>query len=35
MRTGEGFLRWTKDSADAVRERLRRYLAEQARAARK
>jgi 3-hydroxybutyryl-CoA dehydrogenase len=35
MRTGEGFRRWTKDSADAVRERLRRYLAEQARAARK
>jgi 3-hydroxybutyryl-CoA dehydrogenase len=33
MRTGEGFRRWTKDSADAVRERLRRYLAEQAKAA--
>jgi 3-hydroxybutyryl-CoA dehydrogenase len=35
MRTGEGFRRWTKDGADEVRERLRRYLAEQARAARK
>jgi 3-hydroxybutyryl-CoA dehydrogenase len=33
MRTGEGFRRWTKESADAVRERLRTYLAEQARAA--
>jgi 3-hydroxybutyryl-CoA dehydrogenase len=35
MRTGEGFRRWTKDSADAVRERLRNYLAEQAKAAKK
>jgi 3-hydroxybutyryl-CoA dehydrogenase len=35
MRTGEGFRRWTKESADAVRERLRTYLAEQAKAARK
>ena len=35
MRTGEGFRRWTKESADAVRERLRNYLAEQAKASRK
>ena len=35
MRSGEGFRRWTKESADAVRERLRRYLAEQAKAGRK
>jgi 3-hydroxybutyryl-CoA dehydrogenase len=35
MRTGEGFRKWTKEEADAVRERLRRYLAEQAKAARK
>jgi len=35
MRTGEGFRRWTKQSADAVRERLRNYLAEQAKAAKK
>ena len=35
MSTGDGFRRLTKDSADAVRERLRRYLAEQAKAARK
>ena len=35
MRTGEGFRRWTKESADAVRERLRNYLAEQAKAAKK
>jgi hypothetical protein len=35
MRTGEGFRRWTKESADAVRERLRTYLAEQAKAAKK
>jgi 3-hydroxybutyryl-CoA dehydrogenase len=27
MRTGEGFRRWTAEEADAVRERLRRYLA--------
>jgi 3-hydroxybutyryl-CoA dehydrogenase len=30
MRTGEGFRRWTKEQADAVRERLRTFLAEQA-----
>ena len=30
MRTGEGFRRWTPEQADAVRERLRRFLAEQA-----
>ena len=35
MRTGEGFRTWTKQSADAVRERLRNYLAEQAKAAKK
>ena len=35
MRTGEGFRRWTKESADAVRERLRNYLAEQAKAGKK
>jgi 3-hydroxybutyryl-CoA dehydrogenase len=35
MRTGEGFRHWTKESADAVRERLRNYLAEQAKAAKK
>ena len=31
MRTGEGFRRWTPRAADEVRERLRRFLAEQAR----
>jgi 3-hydroxybutyryl-CoA dehydrogenase len=35
MRAGEGFRKWTPQSADAVRERLRRSLAEQAKAARK
>jgi 3-hydroxybutyryl-CoA dehydrogenase len=30
MRTGEGLRRWTPESADAVRERLRRFLADQA-----
>jgi 3-hydroxybutyryl-CoA dehydrogenase len=30
MRTGEGFRKWTPQSADAVRERLRQFLAEQA-----
>ena len=35
MRSGEGFRRWTKEQADAVRERLRNYLAEQAKAAKK
>jgi 3-hydroxybutyryl-CoA dehydrogenase len=34
MRTGEGFRKWTPQSADAVRERLRRFLAEQAKAKR-
>jgi 3-hydroxybutyryl-CoA dehydrogenase len=33
MRTGQGFRKWTPASADAVRERLRRFLAEQARQA--
>jgi 3-hydroxybutyryl-CoA dehydrogenase len=33
MRTGEGFRKWTPQSADAVRERLRTFLAEQAKAA--
>src|SRR4029079_18122572 len=32
MRTGEGFRKWTPESADAVRERLRSFLAEQAKA---
>jgi 3-hydroxybutyryl-CoA dehydrogenase len=32
MRSGEGFRQWTPAAADAVRERLRRFLAEQARA---
>jgi 3-hydroxybutyryl-CoA dehydrogenase len=32
MRTGEGLRKWTPESADAVRERLRRFLAEQAKA---
>ena len=32
MRTGEGLRKWTPQSADAVRERLRRFLAEQAKA---
>jgi 3-hydroxybutyryl-CoA dehydrogenase len=34
MRSGEGLRKWTQQSADAVRERLRRSLADQARAAR-
>jgi 3-hydroxybutyryl-CoA dehydrogenase len=34
MRTGEGFRKWTPETADAVRERLRRFLAAQARARR-
>jgi 3-hydroxybutyryl-CoA dehydrogenase len=33
MRAGEGFRKWTPQSANAVRERLRRFLADQARAA--
>ena len=32
MRTGEGLRKWPPGSADAVRERLRRFLAEQAKA---
>jgi 3-hydroxybutyryl-CoA dehydrogenase len=32
MRTGEGFRKWTPQSADAVRERLRNFLAAQAKA---
>jgi 3-hydroxybutyryl-CoA dehydrogenase len=32
MKTGEGFRRWTPEQANEVRERLRRYLAEQAKA---
>ncbi len=35
MRTGEGFRKWTPQSADAVRERLRNFLAGQAKAGRK
>jgi 3-hydroxybutyryl-CoA dehydrogenase len=35
MKTGEGFRTWTPQSADAVRDRLRRFLAEQAKARRK
>lgn len=34
MKTGEGFRTWTPEQANEVRERLRRYLAEQARAGR-
>src|SRR5262249_31034804 len=30
MKTGEGFRTWTSEQANTVRERLRRYLAEQA-----
>jgi hypothetical protein len=32
MKTGEGFRRWTPPQAEEVRERLRNYLAAQARA---
>jgi 3-hydroxybutyryl-CoA dehydrogenase len=35
MKTGEGFRRWTPEQADAVRDRLRTFLAEQAKASRK
>jgi 3-hydroxybutyryl-CoA dehydrogenase len=35
MKAGEGFRRWTAQEADAVRERLRRFLADQAKAARR
>ena len=34
MRTGEGLRRWSPEAADAVRDRLRRFLAEQATARR-
>ena len=34
MKSGEGFRTWTPEQANEVRERLRRYLAEQARAGR-
>ena len=34
MKTGEGFRTWTAEQANEVRERLRRYLAEQAKASR-
>lgn len=34
MKTGEGFRTWTPEQAQEVRERLRRYLAEQAKASR-
>ena len=34
MKTGEGFRRWTPEQANAVRERLRRFLAEQVKARR-
>jgi 3-hydroxybutyryl-CoA dehydrogenase len=35
MKTGEGLRKWTPQSAEAVRERLSRFLAEQARARKK
>jgi 3-hydroxybutyryl-CoA dehydrogenase len=35
MKSGEGFRRWSPESADAVRQRLSRFLAEQAKARRK
>jgi 3-hydroxybutyryl-CoA dehydrogenase len=35
MKTGEGLRKWTPESADAVRHRLSRFLAEQARAKKK
>jgi 3-hydroxybutyryl-CoA dehydrogenase len=34
MKTGEGFRRWTPEQANEVRDRLRRFLAEQAKAGR-
>ena len=34
MRTGEGLRKWTPESAEAVRERLRQFLAEQAKSRR-
>jgi len=35
MKAGEGFRRWTPEGADEVRQRLSRFLAERARAARR
>jgi len=35
MKTGEGFRRWTPETAGAVRERLSRFLVQQAKARRK
>ena len=35
MKSGEGFRKWAPQEADAVRERLRRFLADQAKARRK
>jgi 3-hydroxybutyryl-CoA dehydrogenase len=35
MKTGEGFRRWTAETAGAVRERLSRFLVQQAKARRK
>src|SRR3954452_93910 len=35
MKTGEGFRKWTPEQAETVRERLRRFLAEQAKARKK
>ena len=35
MKSGEGFRQWTPEQADAVRDRLRRFLAEQAKARKK
>jgi 3-hydroxybutyryl-CoA dehydrogenase len=35
MKTGQGLRKWTPESADAVRQRLSRFLAEQARAKKK
>ncbi len=35
MKSGEGFRQWTPEQADAVRDRLRRFLAEQVRARKK
>jgi 3-hydroxybutyryl-CoA dehydrogenase len=34
MKTGEGYRKWTAKEADAVRSRLSRFLAEQAKARR-
>jgi hypothetical protein len=35
MKTGEGLRKWTPEQADAVRARLSRFLAEQAKARKK